>query len=117
MAVILQCEAQIVDLPNPKFDDSESLTDQIIVKRSMTGGVFTYIKTNKDHKFKYSFSLTNPQRKRLINFFIENSGRLIHLRNWKNELWLGYITNDLANTQNSNHDNQVDLEFQGQKII
>ena len=56
-------------LPNPKWSDSENLTADIIIKRSMNGLLYTYTKTkNQRRRLLFQFSLTRQKAMELHAF-------------------------------------------------
>ena len=117
MGIELRYGGAVIQLPNPELGDSEKANDTINVQRSMTGVLFTYVKTKKVKTLKYTFSLNRDKYYALLTFYIMYCAQPIQLVNWKGEVWIGYILNDtLDNTENRQWDNIVELEFEGVKV-
>ncbi|KKK64227.1 hypothetical protein LCGC14_2986340 [marine sediment metagenome] len=47
--ITLTADRTTIALPNPRFNDSENLTNDINIKRTLGGQIFTYVKS-KDRR-------------------------------------------------------------------
>jgi hypothetical protein len=107
----------VIVLPAPKYDDSESTIGQIKVKRSMIGGSKVYVKRSNLRTLQYTFSLTRTKALSFQQFMADNHSALIHITNWKGENWFGYfLTNPLTFTERRMYDNEVSIEFEGIRV-
>lgn len=55
-------------LPNPALSDVRKRKNQVDVRRAMDGTMRTYLKTNNDYEFNYTFNLTRAKGLELLEF-------------------------------------------------
>ena len=108
----------ITVLPNPKFSDSEALTDEVNIKRSMSGTLYTYVKTkNNRRKLLLDFQLNQMKGLELKAFIRSYYLSKIRLTDHLNQIWIGYITsNPFEYTTSSDEQQTIQLEFEGCEI-
>lgn len=122
----LQCEGVVIELPNPALGNTSQSTDEVDVKRTMIGGVFSYVRRRVPHIFKYSFDISRPKYYELLSFYNSYCANPIQLLDWKGDFYYGFIKSEtLDNTQKGlpldpehpecSWGNQVSLEFEVRK--
>jgi hypothetical protein len=123
-AVILQTDDSVILLPSPQFDDTLNNSGSLVLKRSMNGLTYSYIKSTDLQKIHYTFRLGLPKSKELRNFIINNSSKLIKMTNWKGEIWMvKVVINPVKLDPKMRWENcdseRIDttLDFEGVKIL
>lgn len=53
-------------LPSPELQDTESLTDNLVLHKSMNGTRYTYVNKNTNRRYKFAVQMT---RKKALEFF------------------------------------------------
>ncbi len=104
-------------LPNPEWSDSEQLTGEVIIKRSMEGETYTYVKSKNDRrKLLFRFRLTRSKSFELKAFIQSYYNSKVRLIDHKQQKWIGNLLNNpfefealLGEEQN------IQLEFEGIK--
>lgn len=117
----------ITQLPNPSFEDGEGLDVEVDYKESMNGTQHSYISNPGTSILTYQF--TDIGRGKLLEvqeFLIAFIGEKIRLRNFRDEVWEGYITStnglfthdglSVASGGPRQESGSFDLEFTGVKI-
>lgn len=104
-------------LPNPGWSDSENLVDEIMLKRVMEGGRYTYIKTkNSRRKLTFNFKLSRLKSLELRAFIQSYFSSAITLIDHLNQTWIGKFTVNPFEFTSTNADIiNIQLEFEGQK--
>ena len=106
-------------LPNPLFGDTENLLSDLKIRRSMDNTVYTYVKTVKGRRLKYTFTLNRLKALELEAFFDAYNGADIKVLNWKGEVWkVNLITNPIDFVQTRRAEpggdrTDVNVEFEG----
>lgn len=105
-------------LPNPDFNDSEALTDEINIRRSMNGTLYTYVKTkNQRRKLVFALRLDRMKGLELRAFLRAYYRSKIKLTDHLDQIWLGNITsNPFALETGSGERQTIQLEFEGCEI-
>ena len=105
----------ITVLPDPEFSDSEALTVEISTKRTITGALYTYVKT-KNQRRKLIFTLRLDRMKALeLRAFIQSyyqSDILITDHNGVN--WVGKFGSNPFELENLQLNN-IQIEFEAKK--
>ena len=104
-------------LPNPEWSDSEQLTGEVTIKRSVNGAVYTYVKSKNDRRrLLFRFRLTRSKSLELKAFIQSYFSSTVNLIDHKNQRWIGNLLNNpfefealLGEEQN------IQLEFEGIK--
>jgi hypothetical protein len=113
----LVCNSSAVILPAPNFANSYNAKTEIKIGRTMTGGSRSYIKPNGEKAIKYNFTLTEAKKEELFSFFRNYNAEHMFIYDWKNSLWLAYLTSSTLSGTSSGRDKvDLDLEFEGLKI-
>lgn len=105
-------------LPDPEWNDSENLTDEIIVKRSMVGTIYTYTKTkNARRRLLMRFNLTRQKALELRAFIRAYYSSEIKLTDHENQVWLVKFTSNPFEfaTPSTAEWRSIELEFEGVK--
>jgi hypothetical protein len=107
-----------VVLPNPLWGDTENITSEMSLRRSMNGRKVTHVKTNKNRRVNYTFRLLDkPKALELLEFCRYYNSDLIRLQNWKGEIWkVNLLTNPIDFVQTRRYGTDVALEFEGELI-
>lgn len=104
-------------LPNPQWSDSENILDDIMIKRQLGGGRFTYIKT-KDNRRRLVFNIKMSRLKALeLRAFIQTYfASTVTLIDHIEQLWIGNFTINPFDFTSINADIiEISLEFEGKK--
>lgn len=110
-----------IALPPPEFNDFYADHNKTIIKRTMSGTVRTYNKTNNEEKLHYDFVLTRDQADDLREFFDEEHKNQIILTDWRGYRYkVRLLTDSLDFVETGRwapcgNKVQVTLEFMGQK--
>ena len=102
-------------LPNPEFNDTEALTVEVSTKRTITGAVFTYVKT-KNARRKLLFRLRLDRLKALeLRAFIQSYYKSdILITDHNGVLWVGKFSSNPFEIESNNRDS-IQLEFEAIK--
>lgn len=124
--VMLQAPYGLIEktliLPNPLYDDTESLVHSVNLKRSMNGGTYTYVKSSDNRVLKYTFTLPREKGLELEYFCRSYQSVPIKLTNWKGEIWYVHImTNPLDFVETTRYfptsdRTDINLEFEGNRV-
>lgn len=79
-------------LPNPSFNDAESIRASVRMQQSMDGTLYTTVKRGGRSKLLYEFSLSRAKALELEAFYAAYFDKKIRMTNHKGEVWEGYIT-------------------------
>ena len=118
----LQIPGLAITLPQPLLGDSEGTLGSIDLKRTMTGGTYTYVKRSASRELKYKFEITRAKAYEMRNFIQYALSTKVLLTNWKGELWYGNIMNNpFEFTAESRagpcgETYQIDFDFQGVRM-
>ena len=104
-------------LPNPAWSDSEQLTGEVTIKRSINGGVYTYIKSKNDRRrLLFQFRLTRSKSLELKAFINAYYSSKIYLIDHENQRWIGNLLNNPFELEALFGEEQnIQLEFEGIK--
>lgn len=112
-----------INLPLPELGDSEGALGKMVMKRTLSGGTYTYARRNKSRELKYKFAVSRVKAYEMRNFVSNALSRKIYLTNWKGEVWYGNITNnplELTAQKTIGDCNgegyEFDLSFQGVRV-
>lgn len=103
-------------LPNPAFDDSEALTVSMSEQRSMSGLLYTYVKTkNQRRKLLLRFELNRMKALELQAFVKAYFRTQIQLLDHNNTIWVGHFTSNPFEFDTPYRGNRqvIQLEFEG----
>jgi hypothetical protein len=120
--VILSVPGRSIVLPCPLFGDSEANTGSMVLKRSITGQTWTYVKRSRTNTLSYTFNLWSEKWYELRDFILNYNAQMIKMYNWKGETWLTYLTNNpiegTADERQAPRGEKytVRLQFEGVKI-
>jgi len=81
-------------LPSPKFSDSQSPQNEVDVKQSMNGTLYSYVKSNARHQLRYDLTLSRMKALELRAFIQSYYRAKIRLTNHLGEVWDGYLTSN-----------------------
>lgn len=121
--VVFECGDRLIVLPCPEFNDTEKLLHSMVIKRSMTNKIYSYVRKNDLEQLSYSFILGRGIAFDFEDFIEHSIEKVITLRNWKGELWKGHITtNPVEFIPKSRYENEgerveVAIEFQGIRLL
>ena len=118
MTVILQAPYPLIQtttlLPDPGFSDSEAALDEVIQKRTMTGSLYTYIKTkNNRRKLVMQFKLARLKSLELKAFLRAYYRSKIKLTDHLEQVWIGNFTSNPFNFEINKSMDNTTLEFEG----
>jgi len=104
-------------LPNPEWSDSEQLTGEITIKRSVNGGVYTYVKSKNDRRrLLFRFRLTRSKSLELKAFIQSYFTSTITLRDHEQQKWVGNLLNNPFEFEALLGEEQIiQLEYEGIK--
>lgn len=118
MPVILQAPYPALQttttLPNPEFGDGENKTDEVSVMRSITGGLYTYVKTKSGRrKLLMQFNLDRLKAFELDEFIRAYYVSKIRLTDVNGIVWIGNFTSNPFDFDSPNQRQSIQLEFEG----
>jgi len=101
-------------LPNPEFSDSEGLLDEINSKRSMTGTLYTYVKTKGERRrLTMRFTLSRLKGLELRAFIRAYFYSKIRLTDHLDQVWVGYFTDNPFSFESGKEMQNIQLTFEG----
>ncbi len=103
-------------LPNPSWDDSEALTVSVSEQRSISGLLYTYVKTkNLRRKLLFEFELNRMKALELRAFIKSYYRSKIQLSDHTGAIWVGYFTSNPFEFDTPSRGNRqtIQLEFEG----
>jgi hypothetical protein len=87
---------QTVTLPSPELQDAENLVDTITINYAEDGTLYTYVKSQKERRLNYTFSLTRQKSLELQSFIDAWNSDAWKMLNWKGEIWkVKLVTNPI----------------------
>lgn len=106
----------ITILPEPEFSDSEALTAEVSTQRTITGGLYTYVKT-KNQRRKLVFALRLDRMKALeLKAFIQAYYQSVILITDHNDVkWVGQFGSNPFEFE-AMQLNNIQIEFEGEKL-
>lgn len=81
-------------LPSPGFGDSEGVTSEVNILRTVTGGRRTYVKSRLRRKLRWDFTLTRNKAIELLEFYRSYNASQIRIEDHNNRAWVGFIINN-----------------------
>lgn len=121
--VILESGAGVIVLPAPEFNDKEGGNGRINIKRAMDGTRRVYKREQPSSRLMYDFTMDRVKAIELRQFILTYNSSVIHMTNWKGEIWYVVLTNNPfqltedAYWQSSwGNKCSITLEFQGVKV-
>jgi len=104
-------------LPNPEFSDSEGLTGEVTVKRSVNGATYTYVKSKNDRRrLMLQFRLTRAKSLELKAFIDAYFSSPVTLIDHEQQKWFGnLLSNPFEFTVLIGEEQNIQLEFEGIK--
>ncbi len=120
--VVLETAENVITLPRPNLADTENYDGSLLIKRSINGVLYTYVKKVDLFRLKYTWTLGRTKSLELRHFVSVSFGHSVKLLNWKGETWLVNILSSpaemIAKSQWGNDGERVDvtIEFEGFKI-
>ena len=103
-------------LPNPSWDDSEALTVSVSEQRSISGLLYTYVKTkNLRRKLLFEFELNRMKALELRAFIKSYYRSKIQLLDHTSTIWIGHFTSNPFEFDTPSRGNRqtIQLEFEG----
>jgi len=114
--ITLTADRTTVALPNPKFNDSENLVNNINIKRTLGGKIFTYIKSKSRRRLILDLFISFAKSKELNIFLQAYNSQEIVLRDHTDQKWVGHITNNPFEFEGQREDRQnIQIIFEGVK--
>ena len=81
-------------LPSPIFGDSEGVTSEVNILRTVTGGRRTYVKSRPRRKLRWDFTLIRNKAIELLEFYRSYNASKIRIEDHNNRAWVGFIINN-----------------------
>ena len=118
MSITISYHGDKIYLPNPEFSNSESNNDVVNIQRSMVGDLFTTIKKRSIEIFKIKLLLERKHLKQLQTFLLNYSDKPLNYIDHHGDQWVGYFYNDtIESTENQTWLNEIDLKFEGYRLV
>lgn len=107
-----------ITLPNPQLGDTDGNDFVLNVKRSLTGDMHTYVKTNNQRLLKLSFFVARQKSLEIQNFIESYFGEKMKLWDWRDRVWVGIMEDpEFAIVFiGKNEYTQIEFTFRGQRI-
>ena len=114
--ITLTADRTTIALPSPKFNDSENLTNDINIKRTLGGATYTYIKSKDHRRLILDLFISFAKSQELRIFLQAYNNQEVVLRDHVGQKWTGYITNNPFEFEGQREDNQnIQIIFEGTK--
>jgi len=114
--ITLTADRTTIALPNPKFNDSENLTNDLNIKRTLGGGVFTYIKSKDRRRLILDLFMSFFKSQELRIFLQAYNSQEIVLKDHIGQKWTGHVVNNPFEFEGQREDNQnIQIIFEGVK--
>lgn len=81
-------------LPNPRLGDAENLRVTVMMKRTMNGTRYTYIRRRGGKKLQWTFRLTRNKSIELRAFITSYFASKIKVIDHNDRVWVGHFTNN-----------------------
>jgi hypothetical protein len=105
-------------LPSANLGDTISPQIKVNIRNSMSGKIYSTIKTNSRYKLEMDFSLTNAKARELDMFIQYYNSLPWRLYDWNDTLYKVYLTtNPVSLTPVGLNSVNARLEFEGFKIV
>lgn len=104
-------------LPDPEQSDSEQLTGEVFIKRSVNGQTFTYVKTKNDRRrLIFRLRLTRSKSFELRAFIQSYFSSIVRLTDHEQQRWVGHLlSNPFEFEALLGEEQNIQLEFEGIK--
>lgn len=110
-------------LQKPDFGDSEGGLDKVVEHRTVSGTLYTHVRTTRSRALKYKFVISRAKYEESRQFVLDNLSVPMYMHNWKGEIWYGFITNNPFKLTTrgravpcNREDYEMDVEFEGVRI-
>lgn len=116
---IFQSASSVVLLPPPLLDDTENIMSDMVLHRSYSGNITTYLKRTKTRRLGYTFRISRLKSLELETFINNNNSNNFKMINWKGELWerVRFLNNPFDFVENSGpQEVEINLELEGEKV-
>lgn len=122
MSVILQAPFDLIQatifLPSAQLSDPTSPQIKVQINNSMSGSIYSTIKTNNRIKFEWDFDLSHAKARELLNFNEYYNSFKWRVTDWNsNVYYMNCLTNPLQVTQISSSSSKVRMELEGIQIV
>jgi hypothetical protein len=120
--VILQAPFDLIQatvfLPSAKLSDSTAPQIKVQIRNSMSGVIYSTVKTNSRLKFQWTFELTHAKARELLNFNEYYNSLKWRVTDWNaNVYYMNCLTSPLEVTPVSLSTSVVHLELDGTQIL
>ena len=104
--------------PNPLVGDSVAARDSMNPIMSMSGLIYTYVKSNDRKALVFTFDLYKEKAIELLEFYKVYNSEEIRLTLWNGEVWVVKFTNDEADFEHLGRtpSSIIQLTFEGRKL-
>ncbi len=114
--ITLTSDRTTIALPNPTFNDSENLVNDLNIVRTLGGSLYTYIKTKDRKRLVMTLRISFAKSKELRMFLQAYMSREIVLRDHIGQHWTGSVMNNPFELEGLIHDDQnIQIIFEGVK--
>jgi len=122
MSVILQAPFDLIQatvfLPSAQLSDSTAPQVKVQIRNSMSGLIYSTVKTNNRIKFDWTFSLSHAKARELLNFSEYYNALKWRVTDWNGNVYYMFcLNNPLEVTQVTLSTSTVHLELEGVKVV
>lgn len=116
--VILEVPGKVLLLPKPLLGNREQELDELIIQRAIDSTKYVYVRRNEKKKLNWTFQVKKNKCTEIVNFMKDNLSQAVTIKDWKGNIWYGYIlTNPIEFTVSERFgQHEFDFEFEGIKI-
>lgn len=118
--MILQAPYELIQatifLPEPEYSNSEALSTQLIIRRSMSGKPYSYPKSDGKIKLSFSLILTREKSAELVEFVSAYSGYNWKLTDHKEKYWKVILLNEPELVNDGRSFEKINLDFEGEEL-
>jgi len=105
-------------LPTPKLADGKDATDELNLRESMNGTLWSYVKRVDRTRFSFSFELTQAKDEELRRFFEVYVARNLRMYHWDTSIWIvNFVSPQYPSTTSAIGEyKDCSLELEGRRL-
>lgn len=108
-----------IQLPSPKLNDTHNVSDDVIVRNSMNGVLYSYVKSNNRLEINWDFNVSKEKAIELEEFIKVYSSYNFRLIDWRSRVFKVKLINLplVFSSASLNERQNVRLQFEGERLV
>lgn len=112
--IVFEAPSRVLTLRSPKLRNTFQIDTRVVIKRAMSGKVYTYKKTPSIFQLRWDFeAITREKTLETIIFLKRTAGQQVRVTTHDNQLWIGQLINQFEMVGVGICNNQFTLMFEG----